>query len=72
MIDGGWFLMALFLYRADAVHERFATRELCVATLREMQIIAKRDFYSGVCRNGDDEEDTVTIEQPLPVEAFWP
>lgn len=68
----GWYLIAIFLFHLQPVHERYATKAACVDALTEMKVIAKGDFFSGVCQNEADEDDTVMIEEPLPVEASWP
>ena len=68
----GWYLIAIFLLHSQPVPERYATKAACVDALKEMSVIAKRDFVSGVCQSEADEDDIVAIHKPLPVEASWP
>lgn len=60
-----WVLFAIFLSSPQGVTETYFDKEDCISALQEMRLIAKKDFFVGVCRNTQDEDDYVEVSTEI-------
>lgn len=60
-----WILFAIFLSSPQGVTETYVTKDRCLEELQAMQILARKDFWSGVCANSQDQDDYVDVSTEL-------
>jgi len=56
-----WILFAIFLSSPQGFTETYVTKTTCLEELQSFKAIAVKDFYVGVCRNSEDEDDYVEV-----------
>lgn len=60
-----WILFAIFLSSPQGFTETYLTKQTCLQELHAFKALAQKDFYAGVCRNAQDEEDYVEVTTEL-------